>query len=127
MRPGGATRRPFTVIFCATCGSELESVVVQALRESVRSCRHGMLVRAQCLSGPLGCAAHSRTPGVMLVLQPCLIDRSPSAPPCWVGPVSGQGDARIVREWIERGEWNSADLPEALRVELSVAALARRN
>jgi hypothetical protein len=100
---------------------------LDGLRESIRRCPHGMLVSTACLRGPLTCAAHSHGAGVMLVLQPCSVDRRPSGSAHWVGPVTDQDDLDIVRAWLERGRWNGPDLPLRLHAMPHSAALAQRN
>jgi hypothetical protein len=124
---GGATRRPFTVVCCEHCGDPALSVL-HALGESIRRCRHGMLVRAGCLRGPLYCAVHGHGPGVMIVLQPCSEDRRPSGSADWVGPIKDEDDLRIVRDWVEQGAWDRHALPDRLRAASPRSeALDRRN
>ena len=122
-----ATQRAFTVVCCEGCAGDSESSVSGALRESIRRCDHGVLVRAGCLLGPLTCATHRRGPGVMVILQPCSVDRRPRGPASWVGPINGQDDVRVVRDWLEQGEWEFQDLPDRLRPRLPTAVASRRN
>jgi hypothetical protein len=123
-----ATGRAFTVIVCSCCAAEPGLSVLQGLRESIRRCRHGILVSAPCLLGKLTCAARTDGSGAMVLLQPCSTDRSPVGPPRWVGPITNPADTEAVRAWLERGDWNVGALPQRLRSQLnSVAAASSRN
>ncbi|MET0704053.1 MAG: hypothetical protein ABWY93_30775 [Mycobacterium sp.] len=79
--------------------------MLDALRRSIRRCPHGMLVNAGCLRGHAGCGAHPSRAGVVMVLQPCGIDRRPDGPAHWLGPIDDTADIAIVQDWVERGEW----------------------
>ena len=123
-----ATDRPFNVIVCSCCATESGLAVLQELGESIRRCRHGILVSAPCLLGKLTCAARTDGPGTMVLLQPCSTDRSPLGPPRWVGPITNPADAEAVRTWLERGRWDIDTLPQRLRSPLnSRAAASSRN
>jgi hypothetical protein len=114
-----ATDRAFTVFVCSNCTARPGLSVLKELGESVRRCRHGVLVSAPCLAGKLGCAAHSDDPGAMAILQPCTKDRSPVGLPQWIGPINNPSDAEETRAWIERGEWTIATLPPHLQSPLN--------
>ncbi|MGH3637752.1 MAG: hypothetical protein ACRDUX_01870 [Mycobacterium sp.] len=102
-------------------------MVTNALKESIRRCAHGVLVSSACLRGPLACAARPPAPGAMVVLQPCALDRQPHGPARWIGPIRDEDDVRIVRDWLERGEWDCHALPERMRIVPPDAAGSRRN
>ena len=97
--PRGATRRPFTVV-CWDCETSSALGILAALATSVRRCEHGMLIRAE---------DRRRRPtaraGAMVLLQPCAADRRPIGPAHWVGPITKDDDLRVVRDWLEKGEW----------------------
>jgi hypothetical protein len=50
----------------------------------------------------------------MALLQPCTNDRVPCGPPHWIGPVTNEEDAAVLRDWLERGQWEDAPLPTQL-------------
>lgn len=120
------TRNPFTVVFCTGCAAESDSELVYRLRATIRRCPYGMLVNAGCVRSPLSCAAHPRTTGAMLVVQPCTFDRRPNASAHWIGPIADVADIATVCTWLEQGRWNRNDLPSRLRAGLPAAALAQR-
>lgn len=116
--PHRATRRPFTVAVCGSCKAEpglAARETLDALRATIRRCDHGMLVITDCMLGVLTCGARIHGPGVMVLLQPCSIDRAPNGPPCWIGPINDKDDVWVVCDWVERGEWDCGVLPARLR------------
>jgi hypothetical protein len=101
------TRNPFTVVVCTACASDAgAAAALDALKATVRSCPHGMLVTTGCLLGRQACT-RSAAGGVTVVLQPCGTDRRPEGSARWLGPVEGATDVRAVCRWIERGDWNA--------------------
>ncbi len=114
-----ATDRAFTVFVCSCCAAGPGLSVLAELGESIRRCRHGILVSAPCLAGKLSCTAHADGPGTMAVLQPCSTDRSPIGLPHWIGPLTNPADTEAAQAWIERGDWNIATLPQHLQSPLN--------
>jgi hypothetical protein len=112
-----STRQAFTVAICAACGAQSTPQLLQMLRNVIRRCPHGMLVMTECLVGQLTCATRSAHQGAMLVLQPCSIERTPTAPTQWLGPIADVADARLICQWIARGDWDCRELPPHLRAE----------
>lgn len=111
----GATRRPFTVALCRSCTTQSELAVLEALRATIRRCDHGMLVITECMLSVLTCGARMHGPGVMVLLQPCSIDRVPSEPAHWIGPIKDNNDVGVLCEWVQRGQWDRRALPARLR------------
>ena len=112
--PRPATDRAFTVFVCTACAGEGALSVVEALRPVIRRCPRAMLVSAGCLLGPLSCTARPAGRGVMALLQPCTNDRIACGPSQWIGPITDDGDAAALREWLELGRWESVPLPRQL-------------
>ena len=112
-RPRG-TDRPFTVIVCAACAADHELSVIEELRPAIRRCPHAMLVAADCMLGPLACASRPSGCGVMALLQPCTNDRVACGPPQWIGPITDNGEAVALRDWLERGQWENVPVPREL-------------
>ena len=129
MTPAGrGTDRPFTVIVCDACGTDHEFSVIEELRPAIRRCPHAMLVSAACMLGRLTCASRPTGCGVMALLQPCTNDRVASGPPQWIGPITDDGDAAALRDWLELGEWESTPVPRNLgRHQLWTRSLSRSN
>lgn len=113
-RVGGATQRPFTVALCTRCGSAPGTSLLEHLRATIRVCHQGMLVTTGCLLGHLACASRGAHTGVVLMLQPCTIERRPLGPARWIGPIDADADVIAVCRWIERGQWRLDGLPERL-------------
>jgi hypothetical protein len=121
------TRQPFTLAICTACGADVAPQLLQMLRNVVRRCPHGMLVMTECLLGPLACATRPPHEGAMLLLQLCSIERAPTAPARWLGPITDLADARLVCEWIMRGDWDCRELPIRLRTEATLQQSSIRN
>jgi hypothetical protein len=64
---------------------------------------------------------------VVLLLQLCSIERTPTAPVQWLGPIADLADARLICEWIVRGDWNCRELPIHLRAEATLQRSSIRN
>ncbi len=109
-----ATGRPFTVALCRSCRTQSGLAVLEALRATIRRCDHGVLVTTGCVLGMVTCPARVHGPGVMVVLQPCSIDRVPSEPAHWIGPINDENDVCVLCEWVQRGEWDCRALPARL-------------
>jgi hypothetical protein len=109
-----ATSRPFTVAVCMQCGAEPDLAVLTELRATIRRCPHAVLATTGCLRGPLTCLADPHDRGVMIILQPCAVDRTPTGPTIWIGPICDDTDLHAVRSWLERGSWNLDTLPVRL-------------
>jgi hypothetical protein len=104
--------RHFTVAVCQApaCDTGGDPGLLDVLRDTVRRCPHGVLVRTGCMLGLSACRPrwlrpHPGTAGTMVVVQPCGLDRVPHGSPVCVGPVRDPGDTRLLRAWLERGEW----------------------
>lgn len=92
---------PFTIAVCARCSSGADENVLVALKAMVRGCRHGMLLVTGCLLATLTCAGRRDPAGVVVMVQPCT---------------------------IERGTWDGEELPDHLRTHVSITEyLIRRN
>jgi hypothetical protein len=63
----------------------------------------------------------------MLVLQPCSIERTPTAPAQWLGPITDVADARLICQWILRGDWDCQEVPAHLRAEVNLQRSSIRN
>ncbi|QUR65773.1 hypothetical protein [Mycobacterium spongiae] len=113
-----ATTRPFTVVLCTTCQSNLGSVVLQQLQATVRRTPHGMLVAAGCLLGEFTCLARQQGGSAVLLLQPCSADRVAHGPARWIGAIDTLDDLQLVCAWLERGRWETDHLPDRLRLTL---------
>ncbi|HZC89588.1 MAG TPA: hypothetical protein VE400_02765 [Mycobacterium sp.] len=101
--------------------------LMNLLGNVIRRCPHGMLVTTECLLGQITCATRPAREGAMLLLQPCSIDRTPSAPVQWLGPITDLADARLICAWIGRGEWDFRELPTRLRAEATLQRSGVRN
>ncbi|MDP7722882.1 hypothetical protein [Mycobacterium sp. TY814] len=120
--------RPFTVVVCNACATHQDVPVIEELLPIVRRCPHGMLVSAECMLGPLKCASRPAGCGVMALLQPCTHDRTASGAPYWIGPITNQIEAAILRDWVAGGQWENSPLPSRLnRHQLGVRRATERN
>jgi hypothetical protein len=110
----GGTDRPFTVVVCTACAASDVVSVIEELRPTIRRCPRAMLVSATCMLGPLTCASRPSGRGVMALVQPCTDDRTPCGPPHWIGPITDDGEAAALRDWLERGQWETSPVPRHL-------------
>jgi hypothetical protein len=102
--------------------------MIDELRPTIRRCPRAILVSAACILGPLTCASRPTGCGVMAVLQPCTNDRVACGPPYWIGPITDDGDAAMLRDWLERGRWENTPLPSHLdRHQLWARSVRRSN
>lgn len=100
------------------------------MRDCIRQCRHGVLVSAGCLLGPLGChaRAHAVAPtGPLVLVQACSAEREPVGTPLWVGPVLTDADVVAVRRWLANGELTATGLPARLRFRATIARRGAAN
>jgi hypothetical protein len=118
--PQRFTRTPFTVALCTRCTSEDELTVLAALKAAVRGCQHGVLIVTECLLGRFTCASNRDRRGVVVMLQPCTIDRRPQGLAHWIGPINDRQDMSTISSWISRGGWDDGALPEHLRARARV-------
>ncbi|MGB3356150.1 MAG: hypothetical protein WBB00_25750 [Mycobacterium sp.] len=123
----GFTTQPFTVALCTACDPELTDSVVREFRNVVRGCPHGVLIVTQCLLGELTCATRVFEGGVMLMLQPCTVDRVPVASAVWVGPLTTRADVDAAGRWVAGGSWDRQNLPLSLRADLNFARSSSQN
>jgi hypothetical protein len=114
-QPNTATDRAFTLVVCTGCTAGQGLSVLDELRATIRRCRHGVLVAAGCMLGPLTCAARPDGPGVLVLLQPCSTERTPAGPATWVGPINDRHDTAAVGDWVRNGDWRLGSLPDHLR------------
>ncbi|WP_422744412.1 hypothetical protein ACN27E_21035 [Mycobacterium sp. WMMD1722] len=121
------TERPFTVAVCSACGTDQNSTLMPALRETVRNCPHAVLVATQCLLGQLTCATSNHKRGVVLLVQPCTVDRVPTSSVQWIGPVTTDADVTAACRWIANGVWDRNGLPMSLRADLHLTRANRLN
>jgi hypothetical protein len=64
----------------------------------------------------------------MALLQPCTNDRVACGPPRWIGPITDNGDAAVLRDWLELGQWENTPLPRGLsRHHLWARSASRSN
>src|ERR1700744_420534 len=125
--PHGGTSRPFTVVVCTSCQADNDLSVIDELRPAIRRCPSAMLVAAACMLGPITCASRPTGCGVMAVLQPCTNDRKPSGPPRWLGPITDHCQAAVLRDWLERGQWEDQAPPRQLSKHQRWAHNARQS
>jgi hypothetical protein len=121
------TSQPFTVAICTACGAEVTPQLIRMLRNVIGRCPFGMLVVTECLLGQITCATRPTGEGAMLVLQMCSIERTPTAPAQWLGPITDVTDARLICDWIGRGDWDCRELPTRLRAEARLQRSGIRN
>lgn len=121
------TSHPFTVAACVACTPEVADTVMSDLRQVIRNCPHAVLVVTQCLLGKFACAAKGSEPGVMLMLQPCTVERVPVSPMRLVGPLRSKTDTEAACAWIAAGVWDSVGLPSGLRADMNLARSSRLN
>ncbi|RSM69657.1 hypothetical protein DMH04_45900 [Kibdelosporangium aridum] len=65
--------------------------------------------------------------GTLLVVQPCLPDRTPSGPAWWIGPLTTQDDIETVRRWLDDPVLSITTLPARLRFHTTGSDDARTN
>lgn len=92
----------------ATVGAE----VADALRDTVRASRRGVLVSTGCLLGPGVCSARPVAP--VVVVQPCDDERRPTSTALLVGPLRTSADVASLGEWLRAGDLDPGRLPTHL-------------
>ena len=109
----------FTAVVCHICSNDAELPVLQALRETIRRCPHGILLSAGCLLGQLWChSGRNRTPrlaGPIVLVQPCTTTRQPVGPAIPVGPLRTAQDLAVLGSWLEQAPHDHNGLPARLR------------
>lgn len=90
----------YTAVLCgaAPCRTENLPDTATALRDCVRTSRHGVMVTSGCMFGPSSCRL--RPAGPVVVVQPCDPDRRPVGLAVRIGPLVGPADVASVRDWI---------------------------
>lgn len=108
------TAESFTIRACAqeSC-VRATSAVFGALRALVRASRHGVLVRTGCTVGAACCGGSAL--GLYVVVQPCEVQRRPTASAVYVGPLRSREDVADLAAWIHAGGFDPAGLPLRLR------------
>lgn len=109
--PGGPSR-PFTLVTCTNCPTDVGEAVRGRLGEAVRACPHGILVATGCLGGLLRCTPAA---GLHAAVQPCAKDRTPTGPVTRLGPLVTEADAELVGAWLLAGMPDDGTLPHRLR------------
>ncbi|WP_163509240.1 hypothetical protein [Fodinicola acaciae] len=96
----------FIAVSCERCALSLDK-----LRDTVRGCPHGVLVRAGCLLGRTYCGSAQRSDGEVVMVQPCGTDHRPHGSAALLGPLE-QDDVAVVCDWLRDGM--STGLPDRL-------------
>src|SRR6202453_1670965 len=96
--PRRAPHLAFPLVVCSACATEHNLSVIDELRPTIRRCPHAMLVSAACILGPLTCVSRPKGCGAMALVPPCTNDRVPSGPPRWIGPITDNLDAALLRD-----------------------------
>ncbi|MGP4014783.1 hypothetical protein [Saccharopolyspora sp. 5N708] len=117
-RRNGADVAGFTVVLCDNCEHGGDLPVLSNLREVIRRCPHGVLIRARCPLGRLWC--HTRktagpSAGHVVLVQPCTSTRRPVGAVIPVGPVRSTEDLAALARWLESTPLSPAELPRRLR------------
>ncbi len=50
----------------------------------------------------------------MALLQPCTKDRVACGHAHWIGPITDERDAAVLRDWLELGQWEDTPMPRQL-------------
>ena len=116
----------FTAIYCGAQGCPATTGgpdVVPRLREAVRRCPHGVLVRGECVLGllarggwPMGgrCQQHGGA-GAFVIIQPCGADRQAQGSAAVAGPLHEDSDVDDLCRWLVDGLPARTPLPDHLR------------
>jgi hypothetical protein len=102
--------RAFTIAVCTSCSPVSVISALAQLRSLIDRCPQGVLVRTNCLLGAVTCASRPTGAGAMVVFQPCSIDRRPTGPAFWFGPIDDVVDVRLVCDFVERGVWEAEEV-----------------
>ena len=126
--PRRSTSRAFTVALCSACRSPLSHALLEELRVIVRRSENGILVKTNCLLGEFTCRVRNKDgPGPVLMLQAGPIERLAIVTATWIGPINSAEDVRFVCAWLERGQWETDQLPDRLRFDRRRTARAVAN
>lgn len=121
----------FTVVLCTAPGCGLHDAatvtgrLVDALRGVVRESRFGVLVSTGCLLGGAACGLRATAPVVLV--QPCDVERCPTAPAVRVGPLRTSADVATLAGWLRAGYLDAGRLPAHLLHVHRQAAAAQLN
>lgn len=63
----------------------------------------------------------------MAMVQPCTRDRVASGPAHWIGPITDNGEAAALRDWLELGQWEITPVPNKLARHQDWARAAGQN
>lgn len=113
-----------TVVLCQAQPCVTALALMPALRAAVRAIPHGVLIASGCTFGTLPC--RTRTPGPVVLVQPCDVARRPAGPAVRVGPMRTRSDVADLVAWLRAGEFAAATLPWWLRFD-DVRRLALHN
>jgi hypothetical protein len=113
------TEAGFTAILCGDCRDGRELPVLDALREAVGRCPHGVLVSAPCQLGDLWCRDRPEaSDGKIVLVQPCDTERRPTGAVIPVGPIRSREDLASVATWMS-SPLDRGALPQHLRAPLA--------
>lgn len=97
----------FTAAYCGrdACACSTNGVddgdVVEALRSTVRTCPHGVLVSVDCMVE--GCERGATGPGRYVLVQPCDTRRRPVGEAVVAGPLHERDDVDQLCHWLRHG------------------------
>lgn len=104
-----------TVVVCQAEPCCAALALMPALRAAIRATPHGVLIASGCTLGTLTC--RTRTPGPVVLVQPCDVERRPAGPAVRIGPVRTRSDVADLVAWLRTGELDAATVPWWLRFD----------
>jgi len=121
-----AAAEGYTVVLCVApgCRAGQPNRATAALRDYVRSSRHGVLIVSGCSLGPATCRL--RPAGPLVLVQPCDTHRRPIGPAIRVGPIRSDDDLIALQKWIRVARFDPTLLPPHLAA-LDLASPAVRH